>query len=109
MPRTIPPGDAEKGQKFFVARSAMCHTSHEGGVNGVGPNLFGIVNRRSGSVEGFTYSHSMQACGVRWTVDQIDIFLENPKKFMPGTKMAFAGIKKPSERAHIIAYLETLR
>lgn len=105
----LPPGDAVKGEKIFKGRAAQCHTATKGGANGVGPNLYGIVGRRSGTIEGFTYSKANQDSGVNWTPEVLDVYLENPKKFMPGTKMSFAGIKKPQERADLIAYLETLK
>lgn len=103
----LPPGDAAKGEKLFKARAAQCHTASKGGNNGVGPNLYDIVNRKSGSVEGFAYSKANQDSGVIWTPEVLDVYLENPKKFMPGTKMSFAGLKKPQERADLIAYLLT--
>ena len=104
----LPQGDVAKGEKLFKARAAQCHTGNKGGANGVGPNLFGIVGRKSGSVEGFAYSKANADSGVVWTPDVLDVYLENPKKFMPGTKMAFAGLKKPQDRADLIAYLESL-
>ncbi|CBH13555.1 cytochrome c [Trypanosoma brucei gambiense DAL972] len=105
----LPPGDAARGEKLFKGRAAQCHTGTKGGSNGVGPNLYGIVGRKSGTVEGFTYSKANQDSGVMWTPQVLDVYLENPKKFMPGTKMSFAGLKKPQERADLIAYLETLK
>ena len=105
----LPPGDAARGEKLFKGRAAQCHTSNQGGANGVGPNLWGLVGRHSGTVEGFAYSKANAESGVVWTPEVLDVYLENPKKFMPGTKMSFAGIKKPQERADVIAYLETLK
>ena len=101
----LPPGDAAKGLKLFKGRAAQCHTIADGAPNGVGPNLFGLVGRQSGSIEGFAYSKANSESGVVWTPEVLDVYLENPKKFMPGTKMAFAGLKKAQERADIIAYL----
>ncbi|ESL05441.1 cytochrome c [Trypanosoma rangeli SC58] len=105
----LPPGNVEKGEKIFKGRAAQCHTGTKGGANGVGPNLHAIVGRKSGTVDGFVYSKANQDSGVIWTPEVLDIYLENPKKFMPGTKMAFAGIKKPQDRADLIAYLESLK
>lgn len=102
-------GDAAKGEKLFKARAAQCHSATQGGPNGVGPNLWGIVGRKSGTIEGFGYSKANLESGVTWTTDVLDKFLENPKKFMPGTKMSFAGLKKQAERDDIIAFLSTLQ
>jgi cytochrome c len=101
----LPPGDAVKGAKLFKGRAAQCHTISNGGPNGVGPNLFNIVDRMSGKIEGFAYSKANSESNTIWSVETLDIYLENPKKFMPGTKMAFAGLKKAQERADIIAYM----
>ena len=101
-----PPGNADKGAKLFKSRAAQCHSCAPGATNGVGPNLWGLVGRGSGSIEGFVYSKANSESGVTWTPEVLDVYLENPKKFMPGTKMAFAGLKKAQERADIIAYLE---
>ena len=104
----LPAGDVAKGEKLFKARAAQCHTANKGGINGVGPNLFGLIGRKSGTVEGFTYSKANSESGIIWSREILDEYLENPKKYMPGTKMAFAGLKKASDRADIIAYMESL-
>ena len=104
----LPAGDAAKGAKVFKSRAAMCHTKDQGGANGVGPNLWGIVGRDAATIEGFAYSPCMKASGVTWTEEKLDVYLENPKKMLPATKMAFAGLKKPADRANIIEFLKTL-
>ena len=103
----LPPGDVVNGEKLYKARAAQCHTASKGAPNGVGPNLFGLLGRKSGTIEGFLYSKANLDSGVTWTPEVLDVYLENPKKFMPGTKMSFAGLKKAQERADIIAYLES--
>ena len=103
----LPAGDVARGEKLFKARAAQCHTASKGGQNGVGPNLWGLLGRKSGTIEGFAYSKANLESNVTWTEEVLDVYLENPKKFMPGTKMSFAGLKKPQERADIIAYLRS--
>lgn len=86
---------------------AACHSFEKGGPNKVGPDLFGVIGRARASHEGFAYSDAMKAKGGSWTVDELNEFLWNPKKFVPGTKMSFAGLKKPEDRAALIKWLET--
>lgn len=99
--------DADDGQK--VARKcAACHTFDEGGANRVGPNLWGVVNKDVGSHEGYSYSSAMADLGGEWTYEKLDAFLADPKGYVSGTKMSFAGIKDPEDRADLIAYLRSL-
>ena len=103
--------DAAAGEKVF-ARCQACHKV-EDGANGVGPHLFGIVGRPVAAVEGFNYSDAMVEYGaggsVAWDHDQLARYLENPRAEVKGTKMAFAGLRKPDERENVICYLETIK
>lgn len=110
LPVLLATADAAKGEAQFKKCQA-CHTVDEGGANKVGPNLWNIVDRLMGSHEGFSYSSEMEehkAAGDLWTYANLDHFMEAPKKFMPGTAMAFAGIRRPNDRADLLAYLQTL-
>jgi cytochrome c len=98
---------AEKGAAA-AKKCAACHTFEKGGPNRVGPNLFGIVERPRASEAGFNYSAAMKAKAGKWSYDDLNKFISNPKGFVPGTAMGFAGIQKDSERADVIAYLHTL-
>jgi cytochrome c len=97
--------DAAAGEKVF----ALCRSCHvlEDGVNRVGPSLYKVVGRASGTVAGFAYSDANKNSGVTWTTDVLFKYLEDPKAFMPGTKMAFPGIKNAQDRANLVAYLES--
>jgi cytochrome c len=99
---------AEKGAAAAKV-CQTCHTFDKGGPNRVGPNLFGIVGDNRGEGRGgFNFSAAMKAKGGTWTFDDLNQFLTNPKAFIPGTAMGFAGISKDSQRADVIAYLRTL-
>ena len=85
-----------------------CHTFTKGGPAKIGPNLWGVVGRPKASVAGFAYSDALKSKGGNWTVEDLNAFLTSPRTYAAGTKMSFAGLPKGSDRANVIAYLNTL-
>jgi len=96
--------DVAKGEQGFK-KCAACHTIAQGGPSGIGPNLYASVGKAHGHVAGFAYSDALKGVPGNWTFDALDAWLTSPRKYAPGTKMTFAGIADPQERANIIAYL----
>jgi len=99
--------DVAKGQNIAKA-CAACHSFDKGGPNKVGPNLYNVVGGKKGHIDSFSYSSALMAKGGTWSYDSLNHFLYKPKDYIPGTKMSYSGLKKPEERAALIAYLHSL-
>jgi cytochrome c len=100
-----PAGAQQAGEAVFRRNCAVCHTV-EPGKNKIGPSLFGVVGRKAGTAPGFDYSEANKKSGLTWTEQTLDTYLTDPQKFIPGTKMVFAGLKDPGERKALIEFLE---
>jgi len=97
--------DSAKGQSVF-AKCASCHTMEQGGANGIGPNLYGVMGLAIGEgAGGFPFSSALKSVGGTWDFEAMDEWLKSPKAFAPGTKMTFAGLSKPEDRAAIMLYM----
>jgi cytochrome c len=99
----IAAGDAAKGERIFN-QCRICH-SLETGKNLVGPSLNGVIGRKSGMADGYRYSDAMAKAGIVWNDETLAKYLKNPKEFVPGNKMSFAGLKSDDDIANVIAYL----
>lgn len=95
----------KRGKRVFVL-CRSCHTLEEGGRNKVGPNLHGMFGREAGMAEGFRYSDVVKESGIVWSGETLEEWLVKPKDFLPGNKMAFAGVRKESDRLALITYLK---
>lgn len=100
-------GDAIAGKMVF-AKCAICHSPVQGKTV-LGPSLFGVVGRHSASLAGYPYSDAMKKADKTWDEATLEVYLTDPKAIVPGTKMTFAGLPKPEDRANVIAYLATLK
>lgn len=97
-------GDPAQGEKVFNKCKA-CHSLEEG-KNKVGPSLHGVIGRQAAAVDGFKYSKAMQDSGLTWDEDTLEKYLANPRGVVPGTRMAFAGLKKDDEIEDVLAYIK---
>ena len=105
--RPVVAADVETGKADFK-KCALCHTV-EAGKNKIGPSLFGVVGRKSASLDNFNYSEAMKKFDQTWDAETLDKYLADPRAVVPNTKMIFPGIKDEKERQDVIAYLETLK
>ncbi|MEL6236913.1 MAG: cytochrome c family protein [Pseudomonadota bacterium] len=98
--------DPAAGEKDFRKCSA-CHKV-DAGAHGTGPSLHAVIGRAVGGIDGFNYSSAMAGFGGEWTPEELAQFLQNPRGYMPGTKMSFSGYKDPEDAANMVAYLQSL-
>lgn len=98
--------DIAKGEKVF-AKCAACHTINQGGANGIGPNLYGVIGKAHGHLPAFAYSDALKSVPGDWTFEAMDKWLKSPRDYAPGTKMTFAGLGNPEDRANLIAWMNT--
>lgn len=96
----------KKGQNVYK-KCRICHTSEQGGKNMIGPNLWDVVGRAKGGLDGYAYSKAMMASGGDWTFESLYAYLKKPSDYMPRTKMKFAGLRKASDRAAVIALMRS--
>ena len=108
MPGAALAGDPAAGKAVFGTSCGICHTVKPGD-NKIGPTLFGVVGRKTGSVPDYTYSPANLAANITWTDATLDKYLEAPRAMIPGTKMAYAGVKDATKRADLISYLNTVK
>ena len=97
-------GDVVSGEKVFK-KCAACHSINKGGKNKIGPALYNVVGRKVGDISDYKYSKALAAYGKEWTFEELNGFLIKPAKWVKGTKMAYAGLRKEKDRASIIKYL----
>ena len=99
--------DPAAGEKIFKAQCGICHAV-AAGENRIGPTLFGVVGRPAGGVPGFNYTADHKKLGITWDAANLDKYLVNPRAMVPDTSMVYAGLKDDTERADLVAYLQTL-
>jgi cytochrome c len=103
----LPTADAAKGAEVFKQCGA-CHTINQGGANGIGPNLYATLGDNIGQGKnGFAFSDALKGVGGKWDFDKMNAWLTSPRKFAPGTKMTFAGLPNPQDRANVLVYINS--
>lgn len=101
--------DAAAGEGVFKRVCSTCHNATAEGPRKLGPTMHGVVGRKAASVAGFRYSTAKRDPDLSWTPEKLNAYLLNPREFMPGTTMAYAGLKSDTDRGNVIAYLQTLK
>lgn len=104
LPAPYVDSDYARGKRMW-RQCSSCHTVAEEADHLVGPNLYGLFGRQIGSAAGFNYSNALKEADFIWTPEKLDEWLTNPRNFLPGNNMSFAGVRKPEDRASVIAYL----
>ena len=104
LPEPYLQADFDQGRRTYRLCQS-CHTLQDGGINLVGPNLYGMFGRQVGAAEGFAYSSALQEADFVWTPERLDEWLANPRTFLPGNRMSFAGVRKEEDRLAVIAYM----
>ena len=105
LPAPYNAADLDNGRRAF-ARCRSCHTITPNGPHLSGPNLYGVFDRKAGAIDAYSYSHALRNAGFNWDAEHLNNWLENPRKFLPGNKMTFAGLSKPEDRRDVIAFLK---
>jgi cytochrome c len=101
-------GDADAGKTLFNKKCALCHSVVQG-QNKIGPSLYGVVGRKAGTLDGYNYSEAMKNANRTWDDATLSDYLTAPRQKIPGVKMIFAGLPDDTDRANVIAYLDTLK
>ncbi|MDX2275503.1 MAG: cytochrome c family protein [Hyphomonadaceae bacterium] len=107
LPAPYNAADLAAGRRVF-GQCRSCHTIEAGAPNRIGPNLHGVMGRQAGSLDGFNYSDPLKAAGFVWDAERLDQWLQAPQTFLPGNRMAFAGVRDETQRRDLIAYIEVM-
>jgi cytochrome c len=97
--------DVDQGKRLYLQCRA-CHSLEKGGINKVGPNLYGFFGQPAGRAEDFAYSDALKESEIIWTPETLDRWLARPSEFLPGNRMVFVGVRRPTDRASLIAFLQ---
>jgi cytochrome c len=106
---SVPAAAAPLPMPAAFSTCATCHVTKQGQKSTIGPNLFGVSDRSSGELAGYAYSSAMKRIGLKWTPEELAAFIAAPQMTVPGTKMAFGGLKEPERVKEVVEYLESLK